>query len=95
MADSSLVSHAKACAVEGPHICADGRSLSHTAGRRGSPNSRQRLSLLNWTQRTPAALPPDIPGIGELIEGAMQQAPQPGRHATATGSAAFSDFIKG
>jgi hypothetical protein len=31
------------------------------------------------TQRTPAGLPSGMPGIGELIEGAMQQAPQPGR----------------
>jgi hypothetical protein len=46
-------------------------------------------------QRTPAALPPGIPGIGELIEGAMQQAPQPGRHTTKAGSAAFSDFVNG
>lgn len=32
-------------------------------------------------QRSPAALPCGIPGIGEEIDGAMQQAPQPGRQA--------------
>jgi len=31
-------------------------------------------------QRTPADLPSIIPGIGLEIEGAMQQAPQFGRH---------------
>jgi hypothetical protein len=30
-------------------------------------------------QRTPAGLPSGMPGIGEEIDGAMQQAPQPGR----------------
>jgi len=29
---------------------------------------------------TPAGLPPGIPGIGEEIDGAMQQAPHRGRH---------------
>jgi hypothetical protein len=46
-------------------------------------------------QRTPADLPHGVPGIGELIEGAMQQAPQPGRHATAAGSTSIADFIRG
>lgn len=32
-------------------------------------------------QGTPAGFPSGIPGMGELIEGAMQQAAQPGRHA--------------
>jgi elongation factor P len=32
-------------------------------------------------QATLAGLPCAIPGIGLLIEGAMQQAPQPGRQA--------------
>ena len=95
MADSSRVSHAKACAAEAPHIGADGRSLLHTAGRRGSPNSRQRLSRVNWMQRTPAALPPGIPGIGEVIEGAMQQAPQPGRQVALSRAAAITDAIRG
>jgi hypothetical protein len=42
---------------------------------------RQALSSLNCTQRVPAGLPAGMPGIGLLIEGAMQQAPQPGRHS--------------
>lgn len=31
-------------------------------------------------QRTPAGLPLGMPGIADEIEGAMQHAPQPGRH---------------
>jgi hypothetical protein len=30
-------------------------------------------------QRTPAGLPSGIPGMEDEIDGAMQQAPQPGR----------------
>ncbi|RTL01324.1 MAG: hypothetical protein EKK65_06870 [Lysobacterales bacterium] len=51
----------------------------HTAGRSGRPNSRQRCWSSSCTQRTPAGLPTGMPGIGLLIDGAMQQAPQPGR----------------
>jgi hypothetical protein len=32
-------------------------------------------------QRTPAGLPWGMPGMGELMEGAVQQAPQPGRQS--------------
>nr|WP_240162625.1 hypothetical protein [Glaciimonas sp. PAMC28666] len=31
-------------------------------------------------QRTPAGLPCGMPGIAEEMDGAVQQAPQPGRH---------------
>jgi hypothetical protein len=33
----------------------------------------------------PAGFPFGMPGIGELIEGAVQQAPQPGRQLTGAG----------
>jgi hypothetical protein len=39
----------------------------------------QRISAINCTQATPAGLPSGIPGIGLVIEGAIQQAPQSGR----------------
>ena len=43
----------------------------------------QALSAVSCTQRTPAGLlmplMSGMPGIGEEMEGAMQQAPQPGR----------------
>jgi hypothetical protein len=35
------------------------------------------------THATPAGLPSGIPGIGEAIDGAVQQAPQPSRHGKA------------
>jgi hypothetical protein len=57
-----------------------GRSLLQTGGRSAIPKIRQRLSSVNCMQRTPAGLLPAMPGIGEEIDGAMQQAPQPGRH---------------
>jgi hypothetical protein len=68
-----------ACSRDPPHISADGCKPAHTAGRPGCPKMRQPLFSSNCTQRTPAGLPFGIPGIGELIEGAVQQAPQPGR----------------
>lgn len=40
---------------------------------------RQRSSSPSCTQRTPAGLPLGIPGIGLVIEGAVQQAPHCGR----------------
>jgi oxygen-independent coproporphyrinogen-3 oxidase len=39
------------------------------------------LSGVSWTQRTPAGLPSGIPGIGDEIDKAMQQAPQPARQS--------------
>jgi hypothetical protein len=39
----------------------------------------QRKSAKSCTQRTPAGLPNGMPGIGDDIEGAMQQAPHPAR----------------
>ena len=64
-----------------PHISGEGFRLAHTAGRSASPKIRQRLAGSSCTQRTPAGLPSGMPGIGELMEGAMQQAPQPLRQS--------------
>jgi hypothetical protein len=52
-----------------------------TAGRSGFPNSAQRLWRVNCAQRTPAGLPSGMPGMGEEMEIAIQQAPQPTRHS--------------
>jgi hypothetical protein len=68
-----------ACPLESPHISCEGCKPPHTFGRSGCPKILQPLCSSSWTQRTPAGLPFGMPGIGELIEGAMQQAPQPGR----------------
>lgn len=43
---------------------------------------RHRLSSASCTQRTPAGLPLGMPGIGLVIDGAVQQAPQPLRQAS-------------
>ena len=42
----------------------------------------QPLVSVSWTQRTPAGLPFGMPGIGEVIEGAVQHAPHPARQLT-------------
>lgn len=78
---SNRCNHCKASSAFVPHISALGRKLTQNAGRSGWPYSLQRLSAVNCTQRTPAGLPSGMPGIGELMEGAMQQAPQPTRHS--------------
>jgi len=62
------------------HISAEGCRPLHTAGRSGCPKIRQRASSASWMQRMPAGLPCGMPGMGELMEGAVQQAPQPGLH---------------
>jgi hypothetical protein len=58
-----------------------GRRLAHTAGRPGLPKSAQRKSGSNCTQGIPAGFPCGMPGIGDEMLGAMQQAPQLGRQS--------------
>ena len=60
----------------GHQAVAAGCSEPQKAGRSGLPNSLQRIASSSCTQRVPAGLPCGMPGIGELIDGAMQQAPQ-------------------
>jgi hypothetical protein len=76
------VRKASASPREAPHIDGRGRRLAHTAGRSGRPKIRQRKASSSCTQGTPAGLPCGMPGIGELIDGAMQQAAQPLRQET-------------
>ena len=71
--------HLMACARPVPHMSLLACSETQTAGRSGRPKSRQRSVSSSCTQRTPAALPAGMPGIGELMDGAVQQAPQAGR----------------
>jgi hypothetical protein len=73
------MSQAKASARLAPHMAGCGISEAQTPGRSGRPNSRQRSASSSCTQRTPAGLPAGMPGMGELIDGAVQQAPQAGR----------------
>jgi len=53
-----------------------GFSPAQKAGRSGLPNILQRCCSSSCMQRTPAGLPLGMPGMGLLIEGAVQQAPQ-------------------
>jgi hypothetical protein len=46
----------------------------------------QRRSAVKCTQATPAGFPSGMRGIGEEIDGAMQQAPQPGRQFICVGT---------
>ncbi len=66
-------------------MSSDGGSDPQTDGRSGRPKIRQRRSSSSWTQRTPAGLPCGMPGIGLLIDGAMQQAAQWGRQFMTAG----------
>ncbi|PKF61954.1 hypothetical protein CW745_08180 [Psychromonas sp. psych-6C06] len=52
-----------------------------TCGLSGFSKSLQRLFSSSWIQRSPAFLPFSIPGIAEVMLGAMQHAPQPNRHS--------------
>jgi hypothetical protein len=59
----------------------DGRRLVHTAGRSADPKSAQRMSSVRCGHRSPAGFPCGNAGDDGEIDGAMQHAPQPGRHA--------------
>ena len=79
---SSRISQVRACAPPSstaPHISTDACSCPHTAGRSGCPKILQRSCSSSCTQGTPAGLPCGMPGMGEVMEGAVQQAAQPGR----------------
>jgi hypothetical protein len=76
VATSSAVSQIIAASRVAPHISSDGCKLAQNPGRSGFPKIMQRLSASSWTQRTPAGFPSGMPGIGEVMEGAVQQAPQ-------------------
>ena len=79
--------HNMACSRLSPHISGLAASEAHTEGRSGKPNKRQRRTASSCTQRTPAGLPPGMPGIAELMDGAMQQAAQAGRQGCDAGAA--------
>jgi hypothetical protein len=68
-----------AAARDPSHISSVGRKLVQNAGRSGRPKIAQRKSGKSCTQGIPAGLPLGMPGIGDVIEGAMQHAPQPER----------------
>ena len=77
VAASRSASQRIACGVLSPHISREGFSPPQNAGRSDRPKMRHRMSSSSCTQGTPAGLPFGMPGIGLVIDGAMQQAPQP------------------
>ncbi len=78
---SNCISQAMASTRVLAHISAFGSKDTHTFGRSAWPNRRQRSCSSNCTQRTPAAFPAGMPGMGVEMDGAVQQAPQPGRQS--------------
>lgn len=83
VAHSSCVSQSKAASRDAPHISSDGVSPEQQAGRSGCPKMAHRFASVSWIQRTPAGFPFAMPGMGLVMEGAMQQAPQSGRQERA------------
>jgi hypothetical protein len=81
VARSRAVSQRRAWWRSVPHISLEGFSPAQKVGRSGRPKTRHRIWSSSWMQASPAGLPRGISGRGEVIEGAMQQAPQPGRQA--------------
>jgi hypothetical protein len=77
---SSSPSQASASSRFCRHISSEGCSPAQHAGLSGRPKIAQRKSWSSCKQAEPAGLPRGMPGIGELIDGAMQHAPHPGRH---------------
>ena len=78
---SSLTNLVSASSRVLPHISSVGRRLAQTAGRSGRPKSAQRKSGSSCAQGIPAGLPCGMPGIGDEMLGAMQQAPQVDRQS--------------
>jgi len=78
---SNTVKYASASSRLAPHISFVGRRLEHTSGRSARPKIAQRISGKSCTQGIPAGLPCGMPGIGELMLGATQHAPQCDRHS--------------
>lgn len=87
-----------ACSRLSPHMPSWGWREEQTAGRSGRPKILQRSSSSSWTHRTPAGLliplMTGMPGMGELIEGAMQQAAQCGRQLSGGDGAAMGGLSR-
>jgi hypothetical protein len=94
VARSNSSSRANASSLLWPHISGLGRNRTQTAGRSGWPNSRQRLSSVNCTHRTPAGLPWGMPGMGEEIERTTQQAAQPALHSISATQSTLNSSLK-
>ena len=67
---------------DAPHISSVGRRLTQNPGRSGRPKIAQRRSGNSCTQGIPAGFPCGMPGMGDVMEGAIQHAPHWDRHST-------------
>ena len=83
---SRSASQCKANWRDSPHISGAACKPAQQAGRSGRPKIVQRKSVSRCTHGTPAGL------FSELIDGAIQQAPQPGRQLIA-GRFAINDSM--
>lgn len=63
------------------HMSLVGCKPEHTFGRKDEPKIRHKLSSESCTHLVFIGLPSGIPGIGDEIEGEIQQAPQPLRQS--------------
>ncbi len=93
VACSSRVNQFMASSREAPHISAEGFSPPQKDGRCGWPNTLQRNPSSSCTHGTPAGLPFGMPGSGEVMEGAMQQAAQRGRQFIGTNENLLLDSL--
>jgi len=58
-----------------------GSNPEHTFGRSGDVKILHRWCSSSWIHRVLAGLPSGMPGMGLEIDGAVQHAPQSGRHS--------------
>ena len=64
-----------------PQNSGSGVNPPQTRGLSFFPNSSHLKSSVKWAQGTPAGLPSGIFGIGDDMEGAIQQAAHPTLHS--------------
>lgn len=81
-----------ACSYELPQTSRSGLKSLQTCGRSGWSYILHSRLHERWMQYSPAAFPSGRPGIGEEIEIAIQQAPQPVRHSIIRLFAYFSSL---
>lgn len=89
MCISNCVNQLIACSRDWPHISVWAWRLAHTAGLSAWPKMAQRKSGSSCMQGMPAGFPCGMPGMGLLMEGAMQQAAQCGRQGCGLGMTRF------
>ena len=94
VSSSRRASLARAQSRLSPHISGSAPRDPQNAGRSGRPQRAQRKSARSCGQGTPAGFPRGRAGRTGEIEGAMQQAPQPGRQANPPSAAKMESSIR-